>query len=133
MIRLQQKYCRATFKAMDIEMYGSQAGFFSVFRNATVSGPITWIPHPDSRSMMEYAYFPDNNTSTRTVSGGLCTRSGYYSTRTSLQDPVSTSELITRTQYSSDIKGNPDTLVIAMGSFTANTDVSANVRWIEIV
>ena len=133
LIRLQQQYCRATFKILDVEMYGSQSGFYSVFRNATVSGSITWVKHPDSRSMMEYAYFPDNNTSTRTVSGGLCVRSGYYSTRTSLQDPVATSELITRTQFSSNVKGGPDILVIAMGSFNANTDVSANVRWIEIV
>lgn len=133
MIRLQQKYCRATFKTLDIEIFGSSAGFYSVFRNAVVSGPITWTPHPDPRSMMEYAYFPDGSTSTRTVSGGLCVRSGFYSTRTTLQDPVATSELITRTQFSSDIKGNPDVLLVAMGAFNANTDVNANVRWIEIV
>jgi hypothetical protein len=133
MIRLQQKYCRATFKLIDIEMFGSANGFYSVFRNATISGSITWIKHPDSRSMMEYAYFPDGSTSTRTVTGGLCIRSGFYSTRAALQDGIATSELITRTQFSSDIKGNPDVCLIAMGAFTANTDVSANMRWIEIV
>lgn len=133
LIRLQQQYCRATFKILDIEIFGSNAGFYSVFRNAQVSGPITWVKHPDSRSMIEYAYFPDGTTSTRTVSAGLCVRSGFYSTRTSLQDPVATSELITRTQFSSDVAGNPDVLCIAMGAFTANTDVNANIRWIEIV
>jgi hypothetical protein len=133
MIRLQQKYCRATFKLIDIEMFGSANGFYSVFRNATISGSITWIKHPDSRSMIEYAYFPDGSTSTRTVTGGLCIRSGFYSTRAALQDSIATSELITRTQFSSDIKGNPDVCLIAMGAFTANTDVSANMRWIEIV
>jgi hypothetical protein len=133
MIRLQQKYCRATFKLIDIEMFGSANGFYSVFRNATISGSITWIKHPDSRSMIEYAYFPDGSTSTRTVTGGLCIRSGFYSTRAALQDGIATSELITRTQFSSDIKGNPDVCLIAMGAFTANTDVSANMRWIEIV
>ena len=133
LLRLQQQYCRATFKILDIELFGSSAGFYSVFRDATVSGTITWVKHPDPRSMIEYAYFPDGSTSTRTVTGGLCVRSGFYSTRTSLQDPVATSELITRTQFSSDIGGNPDVLVIAMGAFTANTDVNANVRWIEIV
>ena len=133
MIRLQQKYCRATFKLIDIEMFGSANGFYSVFRNATISGSITWIKNPDSRSMMEYAYFPDGSTSTRTVSGGLCIRSGFYSTRAALQDGIATSELITRTQFSSDIAGNPDVCLIAMGAFTANTDVSANMRWIEIV
>jgi hypothetical protein len=133
MIRLQQKYCRATFKLIDIEMFGSANGFFSVFRNATVSGSITWTPHPDPRSMIEYAYFPSGSTSTRTVSGGLCIRSGFYSTRVALQDGIATSELITRTQFSSDIKGNPDVCLIAMGAFTANVDVNANARWIEIV
>ena len=133
MIRLQQKYCRATLKILDVELFGSSAGFYSVFRNATISGSVTWIPHPDPRSMIEYAYFPDGNTSTRTVSGGMCVRSGFYSTRTSLQDPVATSELITRTEFSSDVKGNPDILLVAMGAFTANTDVNANLRWIEIV
>ena len=133
MIRLQQKYCRATIKLLDIEMFGSANGFYSVFRNATVSGSITWTPHPDPRSMIEYAYFPDGSTSTRTVSGGLCIRSGFYSTRVALQDGIATSELITRTQFSSDIQGNPDVCCIAMGAFTANTDVNANMRWIEIV
>jgi hypothetical protein len=83
--------------------------------------------------MIEYAYFPDGSTSTRTVSGGLCIRSGFYSTRVALQDGIATSELITRTQFSSDIKGNPDVCLIAMGAFSANTDVNANMRWIEIV
>ena len=133
MIRLQQKYCRATVKLLDIELFGSANGFYSVFRNAVVSGPITWIPHPDPRSMIEYAYFPSGSTSTRTVSGGLCIRSGFYSTRVALQDGIATSELITRTQFSSDIAGNPDVCLIAMGAFTANTDVNANMRWIEIV
>ena len=67
------------------------------------------------------------------MTGGLCIRSGFYSTRAALQDGIATSELITRTQFSSDIKGNPDVCLIAMGAFTANTDVSANMRWIEIV
>jgi hypothetical protein len=133
MIRLQQKYCRATFKLIDIEIFGTATGFYSVFRNATVSGSITWTPHPDSNSMIEYAYFPDGNTSTRTVSGGQCIRSGFYSARVGLQDGIATSELITRTQFSSDIAGNPDVCLIAMGAFTANTDVNANMRWIEIV
>jgi hypothetical protein len=133
MIRLQQKYCRATIKLLDIELFGTSNGFYSVFRNATVSGAITWIKHPDPRSMIEYAHFPDGNTSTRTVSGGLCIRSGFYSTRIALQDGIATSELITRTQFSSDIAGNPDVCLVAMGAFTANTDVNANMRWIEIV
>jgi hypothetical protein len=133
MIRLQQRYCRATFKLIDTEFFGTANGFYSVFRNATVSGSITWIKHPDPTSMIEYAYFPSGSTSTRTVSGGMCIRAGFYSTRTALQDAIATSELITRTQFSSDIAGNPDVCLIAMGAFTANTDVHANIRWIEIV
>ena len=133
MIRLQQRYCRATFKLIDTEFFGTANGFYSVFRNATVSGSITWIKHPDPTSMIEYAYFPSGSTSTQTVSGGMCIRAGFYSTRTALQDGIATSELITRTQFSSDIAGNPDVCLIAMGAFTANTDVNANMRWIEIV
>jgi hypothetical protein len=133
LVRLQQKYCRATFKLIDTEFYGTAAGFYSILRNPAVSGTITWIKHPDPSSLIEYAYFPDGSTSTRTVTGGLCIRSGFYSARAALQDGIATSELITRTQFSSDIKGNPDILCLAMGAFTANTDVNANMRWIEIV
>ena len=82
--------------------------------------------------MMEYAYLA-TASSTATVSGGLCIRSGFASTRTSLQDALASSELVTRTQFSSDIAGNPDVLVIAAGSWTANTNAYANARWIEIV
>jgi hypothetical protein len=133
LIRLQQQYCRATFKLIDTEFYGSAAGFYSLLRNPVVSGSITWVKHPDPSSLIEYAYFPSGSTSTRTVTGGLCIRSGFYSSRSALQDGIATSELITRTQFSSDIKGNPDVLCLAMGAFTANTDVNANMRWIEIV
>jgi hypothetical protein len=133
LLRLQQKYCRATWKLLDIEIFMKDAGFYSVYRNATVSGSITWTPHPDSRSMMEYAYLASNSASTRTVSGGLCIRSGFVSVRTSLQDGIATSELITRTPFTSDVAGNPDILVIAMGSWTQNSDAYANARWIEIV
>jgi hypothetical protein len=133
LIRLQQQFCRATVKLLDTEFFGSANGFYSVFRNPVVSGDITWVKHPDPNSMIEYAYFPSGSTSTRTITGGYCIRSGFYSTRTALQDGIATSELITRTQFSSDIKGNPDVLCLAMGSFSANTDVNANMRWIEIV
>jgi hypothetical protein len=133
LVRLQQQYCRATFKLIDTEFYGSASGFYSILRNPVVSGTITWVKHPDPSSLIEYAYFPSGSTSTRTVTGGLCIRSGFYSARSALQDGIATSELITRTQFSSDIKGKPDILCLAMGAFTANTDVNANMRWIEIV
>jgi hypothetical protein len=133
LMRLQQKYCRATWKLLDIELFLKDAGFYSVYRNATVSGSITWTPHPDSRSMMEYAYLASNTASTRTVSGGLCIRSGYASSRTSLQDALASSELVTRTQFSSDVAGNSDVLVITAGSWTNGSEAYANARWIEIV
>lgn len=133
LLRLQQKYCRATWKLLDVELFLKDAGFYSVFRNATVSGTITWTPHPDSRSMMEYCYLADNTASTRTVTGGMCIRSGFASTRTSLQDALASSELVTRTQFSSDVAGNPDILLIAAGSWTNGSEAYANCRWIEIV
>lgn len=67
LLRLQQEFCRATFKVKDIELYGAAPGAFSVFWNPVVSGTITWTKHPDVGSMLEYAYFPDGSTSTRTV------------------------------------------------------------------
>ncbi len=133
LLRLQQKYCRATWKLLDVELFLKDAGFYSVFRNPTITGSITWTSHPDSRSMIEYAYLADNSASTRTVSGGLCIRSGFASTRTSLQDALASSELVTRTQFSSDIAGNPDILLIAAGSWTNGSEAYANARWIEIV
>lgn len=136
LIRLQQQFCRATFKVKDIELYGSQPGAYSVFLNPVLDGipsDITWIPHPNRGSMVEYAYFPSGTTSTRTVSGGTCIRSGFFSTRTALQDTFGVTELLTAQSFASDIGGNPDVLCVAMVGFTANTDVNANVRWIEIV
>ena len=133
LLRLQQKYCRATWKLLDVELFLKDAGFYSVFRNAEITGSITWTPHPDPRSMMEYAYLASNTASTRTVSNGLCIRSGFASTRTSLQDALASSELVTRTQFSSDIAGNPDVLLIAAGSWTNGSEAYANARWIEIV
>jgi hypothetical protein len=133
LLRLQQQFCRATFKVKDIELYGSAPGAFSVFWNPVVSGTITWIPHPDNGSMVEYAYFPSGSTSTRTVSGGRCIRAGFFSTRTALQDGLTVGELLTAQAFASDTKGTPDVFCIAMVAFTANTDVNANARWIEIV
>ncbi len=133
LLRLQQKYCRATWKLLDVELFLSTDGFYSVFRNATVSGTVTWTPHPDPRSMMEYCYLPSGTGNTRTVTGGLCIRSGFVTSRLSLQDPLASSELVTRTQFSSDIKGNPDILVLAVGSLGNNANAYANARWIEIV
>jgi hypothetical protein len=60
LLRLQQKYCRATWKLLDIELFLKDAGFYSVFRNAEVTGSITWTPHPDPRSMMEYCYLANS-------------------------------------------------------------------------
>jgi hypothetical protein len=42
-------------------------------------------------------------------------------------------ELLTAQAFASDTKGTPDVFCIAMVAFTANTDVNANARWIEIV
>lgn len=136
LIRLQQKFCRATFKIKDIEIFGVSPGGYSILLNPVLGGTpstITWVPHPSPGSMVEYAYFPDGTTSARTVTGGTCIRSGFFSTRIALQDSAILNDLLTSQSFSSDIAGEPDVLCVAMVSFTPNNDVNANARWIEIV
>lgn len=136
LIRLQQQYCRATVKIKNIEMFCKTAdsGVYSVLLNPTLGGgSITWVNHPNPTSMIEYAYFPSNTTSTRTVTGGRCLRSGYFTAKTSETDSLNVDELITAQSVTSDIHGVPDIVCIAMISFTAGADVSANLRWIELI
>jgi hypothetical protein len=134
LLRLQQQYCRATFKMKVLELYGKAAGVFSILKNPTITGPITWIKNPDRRSMIEYAIFANGTTEpTNTITGGMCILSGFYDKRSSNILGVGGEELITETAFCSNIKGNPDVLCIAMAGFSDNDDVNANVRWIEIV
>lgn len=134
LIRLQQQYCRATIKIRDFELYGAAAGVYSIFKNPTITGPITWVNHPDKRSMVQYAVFANGTTEpTNTISGGQCFNSGFFSVRTSFQFDQSIADLINAPPISSDIQGKPDVFCIAMAGFSANNDVNAVCRWIEIV
>lgn len=133
-IRLQQLYCRATFKLKDIEMYisNNQPIAYSVFRNPIITGSLTWVKHPNPESMIEYALFP--NATGSVVSGGLCLRSGFVNANTTLQESLSVTELLTATSFTSNIHGVPDILCLA-GARVLNNDstVFSNLRWIEIV
>jgi hypothetical protein len=134
LIRLQQQYCRATVKIRDYELYGAAAGVYSIFKNPTITGPITWVNHPDPRSMVQYAIFANGTTiPSNTLSGGQCFNSGFFSVRTTFQFDQSVADLITAPPICSDIKGNPDIFCIAMAGFSANNDVNAVCRWLEIV
>ncbi len=134
LLRLQQQFCRATFKIKAVDIYGKAAGVFSIFRNPSITGTITWVNHPDSRSMIQYAIFANGTVEpTNVISGGMCIGSGFYDKRTTATSGSGAEDLITETQFSSDIKGAPDVLCIAMSGFTDNDDVNANLRWIEIV
>jgi hypothetical protein len=136
LIRLQQQYCRATVKIKNIEMFCKTAdsGVYSVLLNPTLGGgSITWVNHPNPGSMIQYAYFPSNTTSGRTVTGGRCLRSGYFTAKTSETDSLGVGDLITSQSVTSDIHGVPDIVCIAMISFTAGADVTANLRWIELI
>ncbi len=134
LLRLQQQYCRATFKIKSIELYGKANGVFSIFRNPSITGSITWVNHPDSRSMLQYAVFANGTVEpTNVISGGMCIGSGFYDKRTTATSGSGAEDLITETEFSSDIKGAPDVLCVAMSGFTDNDDVNANLRWIEIV
>ena len=134
LLRLQQQYCRATFKIKTIELYGKAAGVYSIFKNPTITNSITWVNHPDSRSMIQYAKFANGTTEpTNVLSGGQCIYSGFYDKRTTFTGGASAEDIITETQFSSDIKGAPDIICFAMSGFSDNDDVNANLRWIEIV
>jgi hypothetical protein len=134
LLRLQQKYCRATMKLKDLEFYGAAAGLYGVYKNPTITGgTITWTANPDKKSMIEYAVFPSGATSLKQVTGGICIRSGFFAVRTSVQDALSIDELFTTNTFGSDIHGTCDILCIAAMGFSANNDVTGNARWIEIV
>ena len=136
LIRLQQQYCRATvkIKSLDILSIDNAQGAYSLLLNPTLNGgAVTWTPMPNPGSMIEYAYFPDGSTSTRTVTGGRCLRSGYFTGRLEESDSLGVDELLTAQSICSDIHGVPDIVCLAMVSYTANTDVTANFRWIEVV
>jgi len=140
MIRLQQRYCRATVKLKSLELINTNtnnadAGF-ELARNPILSGPaITWTKHPDPNSMIEYSFFTDPITSGHSVSNGYISRSGYFSARGQFQDDLSVEELVTAPSYCSDIYGNADILCIAfiaLKSSGGNLAIRANARWLEI-
>ena len=140
MIRLQQRYCRATLKLKSIELINTNtnnadAGF-EVTINPIIVGPsFTWTKHPDSRSIVEYKYFTEPIVSGHSVVDGHVTQSGYFSARQGFQTDLSIEELITAPSICSDIYGNADVLcigIIALKSSGGNLAVRANLRWLEI-
>lgn len=135
LIRLQQQYCRATFKIKDIQMYGSLAGSYSILKNPTITGSITWVNHPDKRSMVQYAVFQTSPTPpTNNVSGGQCIESGFFDKRTTGMAAATVQDLVNAPSFCSDIKGNPDVFCVAMMALQgSSTNGNANVKWIEIV
>ena len=134
LLRLQQQYCRATIKIRSIELYGAAAGTFSLLKNSEITGPITWVNHPDPRSMVQYAVFANGTVEpTNTIIDGICIQSGYFDKRTTQAGSQSVEDLIAAHPICSDIKGKPDIFCIAMAGFSANDDVNATCQWIEIV
>jgi hypothetical protein len=140
LLRLQQQYCRATMKIKTLEFINTNtnnadAGY-QLSRNPVISGSFTWTKHPDSRSMIEYAYFADPISSGNTITNnGYITRAGYFSSRTQIQDELGVEELLTAPSIASDIYGNPDVLCIAMVALKStggNLSIRANARWLEI-
>lgn len=135
-IRLQQKYCRATVKVIEFSFFSDQKGAFCVYKNPTISGAaFTYTRHPDPRSMIEYKTF-GTGTGTPpayTISGGTPIRSGYFSQDTAITELATVEEIITSPAIASDIAGACDTLVITGYQLAANSDVLVNLRWLEIV
>lgn len=136
-IRLQQQYCRASLKLkslqiLNIDTNATNVGI-TIYKNPTLAGgSITWVKHPDSRSMIEYFYFPNYNVTAFTVSGGLATRSTYLSRESTSDESLSVDELITSHSYCSDIKGNSDTLVVTGRVTSGTATLLANLTWLEL-
>ena len=134
LLRLQQQYCRATFKIKSIELYGAAAGVYSILKNPSITGTITWVNHPDPRSMMQYAVFANGSIEpTNVISGGMCIDSGFFEKRAGVGPGQSVADLIAAPAFCSDIKGIPDVFCIAMCGFSDNNDVNAVARWLEII
>jgi hypothetical protein len=133
LLRLQQRYCRATFKLLQLDLFSSSDSFYTVFKNPTITGTpsLSYTNMPDATSLLQYSYVatPTNYT----VSGGQVIRSGYLSKTTAFSESVTADDLITAVSYCSNIQGNPDILVICIGAFSGNNTVHAVARWIEIV
>jgi hypothetical protein len=132
-IRLQQKYCRATFKLLSLDIYAPNGDVaYTVFKNPGILGSpaLTYTAFPDTRSMIEYCY--TGTPTNYTLTDGIPIRSGFASKNTSVVDQFSTEELITAHSFCSDIEGNPDILVIS-GFEYSNTSVYITCRWMEIV
>ena len=137
LIRLQQQYCRATVKIKAVDLFGgaSGSGVFTFLKNHTITGTITWVNHPDSRSMVQYANFAGNGNTipTNTVSGGQCMQTGFYTAKSAQTMNQSVSDLIAATSICSDIKGVPDVFCVAMSGFAGNELVNACPQWLEII
>ncbi len=135
-IRLQQKYCRATIKAIEFTFFSDQKGAYCVYKNPTITGAgFTYTPHPDPRSMVEYKTFGGGGATppSYTVSGGTPIRSGFFSQNYASSTVISIDEIITAPAICSDIAGNPDILVVTGYQLASNADVVANIRWLEVV
>ena len=141
LIRLQQRYCRATIKLKSLELINTNTNNadcgYQVSRNPVISGPAyTWIKHPDPNSMIEYHIFQDPiGDGYATLAGGYNVRSGYFSARSQFQDDLGVEELITSPSYCSDIYGNPDIICVSMQALKStggNLAVRASARWLEI-
>ena len=132
-LRLRQAFCRASLKVKNITFYGSAAGGYTIFKNATVAGgSFTYTTHPDSRSMTEYKSFSGGTTSVFTVTGGIAIDSGFFDSKASVSNIFDPVELTSIHSFCSDIAGNADTLVVAACSLTGNLDVRVAVQWMEI-
>lgn len=135
-IRLQQKYCRATVKLKQVGIYSSGEGFFIVYKNPTItrssSPAITYTTNPDTHSLIEYKVF-SGATGDYVISGGTAIYSGFFSKATNVQGSTTVDDLLTSPAFCSDIAGTPDTLVVAVASGSGNISVNADIQWLEIV
>jgi hypothetical protein len=82
--------------------------------------------------MTEYKWFGGAASNAYTISGGEVFYSGFVDNRSLTSDGMSVADLITARAFTSDIKGNLDTLVFAAYAFTGSVDLRVVARWLEI-
>ena len=140
-VRLRQQFCRASFRVKEFDFYnssGTQASpapvGFTVYRNPTISGSpaYTFTSHPDSNSMTEYKWFGGASSNAYTISGGETFYSGFVDNRSLAADGMTVPDLITARAFTSDIKGNVDTLVFAAYAFSGSVNLRVVAKWLEI-
>jgi hypothetical protein len=82
--------------------------------------------------MTEYKWFGGASSNAYTITGGETFYSGFVDNRSLAADGMSVPDLLTARAFTSDIKGNLDTLVFGAYAFSGSVNLRVVAKWIEI-